>query len=328
MPANLPPQYLEAEKRLRAAKTPEERISTLEEMLAIIPHHKGTDKIIAMLRRRLAKAREEAEQRRKSTRRGDTYRIPKEGAAQVVILGFPNAGKSSLLASLTNATPEVADYPYTTRSPIPGMLRYEDIQIQLVDTPPIMDDSVESWLYNTFKAADMLLLTVDLSDDPAGQVELILDELAQRRIFPKEKPPGEGLPSGSVEKPCIIVGTKLDLPEAAVNLKELQEEWGSWFPLVATSAPQERGLAELGRAVFRHLDVIRVYTKAPGKKPDMKEPFIIARGKTVEDLASAIHKDLPSQLKYARIWGSERFKGQKVARNFVLSDGDIIELHV
>lgn len=318
---------MEAEKRLRVAKTAEERIDALEEMLAIIPHHKGTDKIIAMLRRRLAKARDEAEQQKRTTRRGDTHHVRKEGAAQVVLAGLPNVGKSSLLASLTNATPEVGDYPYTTQRAIPGMLRHEDIQIQLVDTPPMMYDSVESWLYNTFKTADLLLLTVDLSDDPAGQVELILDELARRRIFPQEETPREEYLGGTVQKPCIILGTKLDVPEGPENLEALKEEWGERFPVLAVSAERGMRLAELGRGLFRHLDMIRVYTKNPGKKPDMDEPFILSRGSTVEDLARAIHKDLVKRFKYARIWGSERFAGQKVARNFVLNDRDIIELH-
>jgi len=207
------------------------------------------------------------------------------------------------------------------------MLRHEDIQIQLVDAPPVMDDSVASWLYNIFKAADLLLLTVDLSDDPAGQVELILDELARRRIFPQEKTPQEEYPSGSVQKPCIIVGTKLDVPEAAENVDALKEEWGQRFPVLAISAEQGMQTTEFGRELFRQLNIIRVYTKSPGKKPDMDEPFILEQGSTVEDLARAIHKDLTNQFKYARIWGSERFSGQKVARNFVLSDGDVIELH-
>jgi len=328
MPANLPPQYLEAEKRLRAAKTAEERISALEEMLAIIPHHKGTDKIIAMLRRRLAKTREEAEQRKKPTRRGDLYRVQREGAAQVVLAGLPNVGKSSLLAALTNATPEVADFPYTTQRPIPGMLRHENVQIQLVDTPPIMYELVEPWLYNTFRTADLLLLTVDLSDDPAGQVELILDELGRRKIFLEEKAPCEEYPSGSVIRPCVIIGTKLDLPEAVDNLEALKEEWGERFPVFAVSAEKGMRVAEFARGLFRHLNIIRVYTKSPGKKPDLEEPFILKRGSTVEELAEAIHKDLAKRFKYARIWGSERYAGQKVARNFVLNDGDIIELHV
>ena len=131
MPANLPPQYFEAEKRYRSAREPEEKIAALEAMLAIMPHHKGTDKLHAVLRQKIAKFSLEAEKKYATARRTGFY-IDREGAGQVMLVGPANAGKSQLLAAVTEAIPEIAEYPFTTKTPMPGMMKFEDIQIQLV----------------------------------------------------------------------------------------------------------------------------------------------------------------------------------------------------
>jgi len=142
MPANLTPDYLAAERDYKQAATPAERIAALERMLATVPKHKGTEKIQADLKRRLSQARKE------STKKGAAHSVPfylveKEGAGQVVLLGPPNAGKSQLVAALTHAHPEVADYPFTTRLPTPGMMSYQNVQIQLIDLPPLSEEFME-----------------------------------------------------------------------------------------------------------------------------------------------------------------------------------------
>ena len=137
MPANLPPQYFAAEKRFRAAKTIPEKIEALEAMLAIMPKHKGTDKLRADLRGRMAKLSAEAERARATSRKGTSHYIRKEGAGQAVLVGLPNVGKSQLVAALTEATPEIGEYPFTTRSAIIGMMPFENVQIQLIDLPPL-----------------------------------------------------------------------------------------------------------------------------------------------------------------------------------------------
>lgn len=144
MPTNLPPEALEAEQRYRAAKSVAEKIATLEEFISLIPKHKGTDKLRADLRRRLSKLKAEATQaRKKVSKRDSAFHIEKEGAGQAVIIGPANVGKSALVATLTNATPEVSPAPYTTWEPTPGMMPIENIQVQLVDTPPLDRDYVE-----------------------------------------------------------------------------------------------------------------------------------------------------------------------------------------
>jgi hypothetical protein len=328
MPANLPPQYLEAEKVFREAKTPPEKIQALEQMLAVIPHHKGTDKLIAQLRRKMAKFKEESQKKRGGGRQGDLYYIRKEGAGQVAIIGLPNVGKSTLLAQLTNATPEIADYPGTTRLPLPGMMRFENTQVQLVDTPPLMGEATEAGLFNLFRNADALLLILDLLDEPLLQVEIVAEELRQRKIHFATPNAPVIKEIGTVTKRVLLVGNKRDQPGAAKEYERLQQAYGALFPMQAISAQSGQDLDALREAVYHLLGVVRVYTKAPGKKPSLEEPVILKAGSTLADLASSIHKDFLERLKFARIWGREKYDGQKVAREYVLQEGDIVEMHV
>src|SRR5437016_1612597 len=137
MPANLTPQYMEAEKRFKQALSTEEKVAALEEMMSTIPKHKGTEKLQAELKKKMSALRKESEQQKKSGGRRETFNIEREGARRLALVGAPNSGKSQLLRSLTNAIPEVADYPFTTRIPIPGMLVFENVHMQVVDLPPI-----------------------------------------------------------------------------------------------------------------------------------------------------------------------------------------------
>jgi hypothetical protein len=326
MPANLPPQYFEAEKNLRAAKTSQEKIQIVEAMLSIIPHHKGTDKLIGQLRKRLSKLREEAETRPKGGRRADIYQVKREGAAQVVMVGLPNVGKSMLLNSLTNAESRVAEYPYTTRMPAPGMVLYQNVQIQLVDLPPVTDESVESWLYNFFRNADMLMLVVDLTDDPAAQVDLLLEELQKKRICVQGTGTENEAGLGDMVKRAMVMGTKADLPGAGEGLKQLLSGYGG-LNVYAVSAQEGSNIEGIGMELFLCLDLVRVFTRAPGKKVDREKPFVLSKGSSVKDLARQVHKDLGDRLKYARIWGGNKYSGQKVSADYVLEDQDVIELH-
>ncbi len=326
MPANLPPQYFEAEKRYRLAKSAQEKVEALEAMLSIMPKHKGTDKLRAELRRKIAKFSQEAQRRHIIGRKGAGYHIRREGAGQVILVGLPNVGKSQLVSAVTNASPDVADYPFTTKNPTPGMMKFENIQIQLVDIPPITDPGAESWLPSILRNADALLLVVDLGDDPVSQAETVIQELAKVRIKPVGR--GEGGDRWLIEKRALIAANKNDLDGSAEKYKGLGLKYGGRFPLVSISARDGIGLEEMKAEVFRMLDIIRVYTKAPGRKPDLDEPVILRRGSTVEDVAESIHKDFRTRLKYALVWGSGRFEGQRVKREHVLEDGDVVELHV
>ncbi len=315
MPANLPPQYFEAEKRYRAAKDADDRIAALEEMLAIMPKHKGTDHLKADLRRKIAKLTQETE-RKQATQRSSMV-IPKEGAAQVIVVGLPNAGKSQLVASITGASPAAAEYPFTTRSTTPGMMEFENIQIQLIDTPPLTLQFIEPWLPNMIRGADGILAIVDLTDAPLAQMETITAQLENKSIE-----------MGQDRFKTLLVANKIDADGAPEGYRALQAQYEGWLPLIAISAKEGAGLEELRERLYQTLDIIRVYTKTPGGKPDLNDPIILERGSTLEDAAAAVHKDFAHKLRYARIWGSGKHDGIMAKRDHVLQDGDIIELHL
>lgn len=326
MPANLPPQYYEAEKRFREAKTPEEKIELLEEMIGIMPKHKGTDHLKADLRRKIAKLSEMAGKKSGGTRASMT--IPKEGAAQIAIIGLPNSGKSQLVAKVTKATPTVADYPFTTTAATPGMMEFENVQIQLIDTPPLIVSSSVFWFPPILKRADILLILIDLSADPLEQMETIVSLLDGMRISLDKNRTQDENGRELVYKKAIIVGNKTDLDPEGKNLRDLKEMYGDRFPVAGISAKNGAGIEEMKQTVYRMLEVIRVYTKRPGGKADMTEPVVLPIGSTLQDAALEIHKDLLARLKFARIWGSGKHDGVMVGRDHVLEEGDIIELHV
>jgi uncharacterized protein len=324
MPANLTPQYLEAESRFKSAKTTEEKIAVLEEMQATIPRHKGTEKMQADIKRRISKLRAE-QQRKPTSRAGLIHRVDKEGAGQVALIGPPNSGKSQLVRSLTRAAPEVADYPFTTRLPLPGMLHFEDIQIQLVDLPPVHPEFAESWLYQIIRNADASLVVIDLSDpDLLEDLETTLAELTRAKVQLGDATPTE---TGWLNKRTLLVANKLDQPAARDNLEILRELYGERFRILPVSAESGAGLEELRRGVFDLLGIVRVYSKAPGKKADFTAPYVLKRGSHLADFASHVHKDFATQLKYARVWGHGRFEGQMINRDYLLQDKDVIELH-
>ena len=325
MPANLPPEYFEAEKRFKEAANPQEKAVALEELISTVPKHKGTDKLRADLRRRLAQLREEAARRKKSGK-GDLYAVEKQGAAQVALVGFANAGKSSIIKSLTNAHPVVADYPVSTVMPLAGMMPFEDIQFQLVDLPPIGNEATDGWVSGILRVADVLMLVVDLSEAPDVQAELLLEQLGRWKIGLLEK--GEPPEECAGCKPAVIAANKSDLPAAQDGLKRLRSPYETRYPMVLVSSATKDGLEELRRTLFEHSRIIRVYAKEPGREPDRATPFVLPFGSTVLDLAEVIHKDFLINFKYACIWGSAKFGGQRVQKNYILHDRDIVEYHL
>ncbi len=328
MPANLTPQYLEAELKFKQAKTTPEKIKALEVMMAVIPKHKGTERIRGQLKSRMAKLKEELQRRPTVAKAEQAYNIKREGAAQVILLGFPNTGKSSLLSRITNASSEVADYPFTTSKPIPGMMKFENLQIQLVDTPPIQSDRIEPGFPNLIRNADALLLLVDLTADPVFQMDILLKELNEMKIRAVGKGAVPSLETGWICLRALAVGNKCDMRNAMEEYRKFENRFKEVFPILPLSARGEMNLEELKKEVYQLLEVIRVYTKIPGKEPDLSEPVILKKGSTIEDVALSVHKDFAAKLRYARVWGSGRFEGQMVRRDYRVSEGDVIELHI
>ncbi len=326
MPTNLPPQYYEAEERYRAANDPDERIELLQELISTVPKHKGTDKLRADLRRKLSNLRSSAKAGKRAARHESPYRIDREGAGQVVLCGPANTGKSSLLRALTNAEPEVAPYPFSTWGPTPGMAAYENVQVQLIDTPALDRDYIEPDHLDLIRRADMLLLVVDLQEFPLEQVEWTVSFLEEHGIHPEE---AEDTPQGrrpGRHLPVLIVVNKVDDERFDEDYEVFCELLDGAWQTLPISSKTGRNLEMLRRALFEGLEIVRVYSKAPGREPDLGEPFVLPIGSDVETFAAHVHQDFVKNLKSARIWGSGEFEGQMVSRDHVLQDGDIVEL--
>lgn len=323
MPANLTPQYRAAEAKLKAAHAPEDRRQALEEMLATIPKHKGTEKLQADLKRRLARVRQEEEIR--AAKHGHIIKVEPEGAAQVVLLGPPNCGKSSLLGAVTHAEPGVADYPFSTTRPQPGMMPYEDVQIQLVDMPPIAREHMDPWLPNVVRGADAAILIADpTSADVPEDVEVVRDRLASVRIPLVGELPEDSDPKDTPLATLMVI-SKADRARED-DIAVLEELYGAEYHVVRVSVATHAGLEQLKVALWRHLQLVRVYAKPPGKPADRLEPFVLPHGATVVDLAERVHREIAETLAFARVWGG-KLDGQRVARDFELRDRDVVELH-
>ena len=329
MPANLSPEYKKAEQAYRAAREPRERLDLLKEMLRSIPKHKGTEHLQADIKSRIKELSDELAGPKKGGARGAAFAVRREGAAQVCLVGPPNSGKSTLHVALTGSHSEVGPFPYTTHSPVPGMLPYEDIAFQLVDLPPVSREHMEPALWGVLQGADAAWLVVDLSDpDCTEQVSAIRADLAHHKIVLDETWPAPKTDDAfEARLPTLLVANKSDLDPDPDEVKVLEELLGIRYPAFAVSAKTGNGLGELAPFLFRSLGIVRVYSKVPGKHADKERPFTVRRGATVLDVARLVHLDVAATLKYARLWGSGDFDGQQVGPEHRVADGDVLELH-
>jgi uncharacterized protein len=335
MPANLSPEYKQAEHAYRGAREPRERLACLKEMLRTIPKHKGTEHLQADIKSRIKALSDElAGPKKGGARSAHGYALRREGAAQVCLVGPPNAGKSTLHAALTGSKSDAGPFPYTTKFPVPGMLVYEDIAFQLVDLPPVSREHMEPSLLGALQGADAAWLVVDLADPQCtDHVSLIIEELARRKITLEQRWPGlDGVSQMDddifgVRLPTLLVANKSDLDPDPEEVKVLEELLGISYPALAVSATRGANLGELAPFLFRALGIVRVYSKVPGKPPDKQRPFTVRAGGRVIDVARLVHQDVAATLKYARVWGSGEFEGQQVGPEHRVADGDVLELH-
>jgi len=332
MAVNQSPMYMKAEERYRSASTPAEKLAALEEMFRLVPKHKSSEKLQAQIKQKLKAAREEMQQGKAKggAAHRDLFVVPKQGAGQVVLLGAANVGKSSIVGALTEAKVEIAEFPFSTHSAIPGMAHFEDAPIQLVDMPPIVDGHAQPGMLGAYRSADAILLVVDLSAiDLLDQYEQPLTVLAERSLKPVSQSVlefGED-ENAALPKRTLVAANKCDTPGAVSNFEGLKEIVGGNLKMLLISARTRQGLDVMMAELFALLNVIRVYAKKPGKPPDLKEPFILTKGGTVQDIAYQIHRELADGLKTARVWGTHVHGGQQVHHTHVLADKDVVELH-
>lgn len=329
MPANLTPQYLEAEAEYKKAKSPDEKLICLQKMWVELPKHKGTEKIQAHLKTTMSELRESIETKKGAKKAGVSHKVPRQGAGQIVILGGPNAGKSRLLTRLTRATSEVAPYPFTTREPHVGMMEYGDVKVQLVDTPPITADFMEGYLSSIVRGADAAALMIDLGDDDGPfAAETVISRLKDVKTLLAGKKNHENEDYTLEYVKTLIIANKIDADGAGDRLEIVKEMFAAEYPIHIVSAEHGTHLEELRKTLYDFLEVIRVYTKQPGKPADMTSPFTCPIGSTVIEMAELVHRDFAENLKSARLWGTGVFEGQTVKRDHVLHDKDVIELHI
>lgn len=390
MVTNLPAEAKAKWAEVVVCRSTPRKIELMREFLALVPKHKGTSKLVANIKRRIAELEHELESSKARRKSGGRYgfAIPKEGAGQIVILGPPNVGKSSLLAAVTNAKPEISPIPFTTQKPTPGMLQYEDIQFQLVEAPAIVEGASEGRMNGTqvlglARNADGLIIMLDLSENVLNQLSMILSELEKIGIL-VEKPEGEvevirrghsvgiqiigggtlidcslndvkdllnsyritsamvkisgrvrlddvenAIFSSNIYKPSIIIANKIDSPNAETNLTLLKKALeGRHIPIIPASCINNIGLEKIGEAIFKMLNIIRIYTKELFSKNPSEKPLVVKSGTCVIEVAKRIHSEMFRNFKYAKIWGpSAKYPGEKVGPNHLLMDGDIVEIH-
>jgi ribosome-interacting GTPase 1 len=331
MAANLTQQYLKAEEEYRRAATTEEEIACLQIMLKEMPKHKASEHLQADLKSKIAKLKKDlAAEKSSGKKSGRGLRIPRQGAGTVILLGGPNAGKSQLICGLTRATPEVAPYPFTTQTPFPAMMPFEDVTVQLIDTPPVTKDYVDPHLYGLVRSADLVLLMLDLgSDDGVEQCQEVLDRLNGTKTRLAATSYLDENDVGLSYTRTFLVPNKIDLPEAAERLELFHELCPLDFSEYPISATAGTGLEVLREAIYRSLDMIRVYSKLPtAKEPDRDRPFTVRRGSLLVDMAALVHKDFIEGLKFARVWGEAVHDGTVVKGDYELHDKDVVELHM
>ncbi|MEJ2513601.1 MAG: TGS domain-containing protein [Gammaproteobacteria bacterium] len=343
MPTNVSPEYKKAEEAYRKAREPKERLDCLKLMLSTIPKHKGTEHLQADIKSRIKELTEELAGPKKGAKRtGPSTSIRPEGAAQVALIGPPNAGKSALHARLTGSRAQAGPGPFITQFPEPGMLPYEDIHFQLVDMPSMSAEHMAPWIPSTLQTADAALLVADLSDPACvEELQFILETLAAKKIhlvpdWPGHSGQADGDAPGQQEEiedpfridlPTLLVANKWDLDREPGEVDVLEELLDVDFPALRVSVETGRGMGDIAPFLFQGLGVVRVYSKAPGKEVAKDKPFTVRRGETVLDVARLVHKDIAASLRFARLWGSGAFDGQQVSGDHPVADGDVVELH-
>jgi len=305
MPINATYEYTEAEKKYRQATSDIEKIAGLEEMLSKAPTHKGAENLRQQLKTKVAKLKQKLERSRIKKAKEYSLTIKKEGAAQVILIGLPNSGKSYILSKISNAKPEIADYPFTTKKPEIGAMDYEGLKIQIVELPAIFKDFYKTTngpsYFAIMRNGDLLVIALDGSISPEKDIKKIEQEFLKAKIFLGGKKTKNTLP-------CLVVINKefkyINTIHKVTDLKNLKKE------------------------IWKKLNLIYVFTKTPGKEKDFP-PVALKKGSTIKELAGIVHRDFLKRFKFARVWGkSAKHSGANAKLDHRLEDRDVVELHL
>ncbi|MEM0465897.1 MAG: GTPase [Candidatus Pacearchaeota archaeon] len=300
MPINAGYEYANAEKKYLSAQSDEERLLALQEMLRTAPTHKGSEKFRGDIRLRIKKLKESINKQKKL---GKTSKKGiKKGDLQAVLVGLTNSGKSSILKALTNANPKIASYGFTTSKPEIGTLIYGNCNIQIVDLPPIGSDLFDHGIVNN---ADTILFVVEKIHEIEEVEKVVRNKTAKR----------------------VIIFNKIDEYDEITKRKIVETLKTKKYNFVLFSSKTNEGIEELKEKIFKSFDIIRVYTRQPGKKED-NNPVILRPGSLLEDVAEKVLHGFSKKVKYAKIFGpSSKFLGQKVGLKHVVKDSDIVEFY-
>ena len=367
MPINATPEYAVAEREYTKASTNVEKLQCLEKMLSLAPSHKGGETLRAEIKTKISKLKEKLLKERESKKKGYSLAVKKEGAAQVVLVGPPNTGKTALVNKLSKSNYEVGGYAFTTSKPNLGTLDYKTVKIQLVDLPPLIEGAAikQAPYFAIIRNANLALLIID---DPKQLPPLLKDFEDSHILLNKPRPSirikrnatgglefiGEKFVQGKIEivkkilrehnvasavveifdtvKPedfFEVIDEKLAyLPALIVLNKQTKNELGKWEKFEIISLVGDE-FDLLKDKIWENLKLIKIYTKEPGKKPKMTHPITLEEGSTIKDMAQHVHKDFIKKFDYAKIWGkSAKHASMKVGPEHKLADDDVVEIHL
>ncbi|MDO8508387.1 MAG: GTPase [Nanoarchaeota archaeon] len=299
MPINASYEYFNAEKAYLEAKTLDEKIARLEDLIKAAPKHKSSENLLKELRTRLKKFQEKKEKAKKSSK--GKKGIRKEGF-QCILLGLPNSGKSSLLTKLTNAQPKISPYPFTTYQPELGTMDHYGVKAQIIDLPSIGSENLDQGLINT---ADCIIIVIENLQDLEKIIPFTLKNQGSKIIV--------------FNKTDLLSSDQIRKLDATIKSKKLNA-----LPISTFSG---LNIEQLKEKIFYEMHVIRIYTKEPGKSSS-NIPLVLKEKSSVKDAAESILKGLSNKIKETRISGpSSKFPKQKVGLTHILKDKDVIEFH-
>ncbi len=299
MPINAHPEYIAAEKEYYKAETPEEKLKALENMISVLPGHKGAENLRAQIKLRYKKLKEKMAKEKKS---GKSKKVGiKKEDLQAVIIGKTHSGKSSFIALNTNAKPEIADYDFVTRYPVVAMMDYKGVGIQLIEVPAVGSEYYDRGIVNS---ADVILIIVE-SIEQIKEIEKIIERAPGKKIF---------------------IFSKIDLLSEEEKRKVIATLSSKKYNFILVSLKNKEGIEQLKEKLFQSFGKMRVYTKEPGKEKSSNRPIILEPEKNVKDVAEKILKGFSQKIKETRIWGpSSKYPGQVVSLQHKLKDMDTVE---